>query len=221
MKKILILIVLFQISLITIIKGENEINRKLDVSVWIAPNGISVPFGRIILIRENDKYGAVKFIKCWTKRIPILSLIQKDEVDTFASYESYYQGDGSGNFSKTNVIIKKEEVSDIKRPSLINPGHLFQKGHPYVTCGKIELFWTGDDDHCLLYFYKFDTYSNDTKVIQDRAFAPTKWTQIYEVNVFDPRLKWYKYGELKKSLVIPIDKLWEEDTTKLGSNKVE
>jgi hypothetical protein len=37
--------------------------------------------------------------------------------------------------------------------------------------------------------------------------APTRWTDIREVNVFDPRVKWYKYDSLRKRVDIPIDKL--------------
>jgi hypothetical protein len=40
--------------------------------------------------------------------------------------------------------------------------------------------------------------------------APTPWTEMSQVNVFDLRLKWYKYDENRKRIFIPIDRLWED-----------
>jgi hypothetical protein len=40
--------------------------------------------------------------------------------------------------------------------------------------------------------------------------APTPWTDIKELNIKDPRIKWYKYDEKRERVFIPIDKLWEK-----------
>ena len=37
--------------------------------------------------------------------------------------------------------------------------------------------------------------------------SPTKWEGIQEVNVHDPRLKWYRYDENRESVDIPLDNL--------------
>jgi len=48
--------------------------------------------------------------------------------------------------------------------------------------------------------------------IRDYGFelAPTPWTDIKDVNIKDPRIKWYKYDEKRERFFIPIDKLWEK-----------
>ena len=52
--------------------------------VHIAPNGISVPLGRILLVRKGMEYGALIITEAW---------IENREEDKYARYESYYQGD--------------------------------------------------------------------------------------------------------------------------------
>ena len=39
--------------------------------------------------------------------------------------------------------------------------------------------------------------------------APTPWKEIGQVNLSDPRIKWYAYDEKREWRVIPIDKIWD------------
>jgi len=71
--------------------------------VHIAPHYVAMPLGRIVLIRRGSEYCAVKFTEAWKG---------KTESARFANYESYYQGDGTGDFQSKNVEFKKDTLVD-------------------------------------------------------------------------------------------------------------
>lgn len=160
--------------------------------VGIAPNAIRVPIGAILLVRKNTEYCAIKFIEFWTG---------ETQDDEYAIYESYYQGDRSGDFTKKNVKFKAGKLS---RPRLRGIGRLsFSFGHIDIQCGPIKLFWSGKG---WVYFFNSSQKQGDYGI----ELAPTKWKHISQVNVFDPRIRWYRYDESRKDVIFPIDRLWDE-----------
>lgn len=160
--------------------------------VGVGPNALRIPLGRIILVRKDSEYCAIKFTQFWTG---------KTEEDRFASYESYYQGDKSGDLSNKNVQVRKEQLSSSKPRGI---GRLaFSSGNRDVLCGQIRLEWT---DKGWVYFYGSDQKEGDYGI----ELAATQWTDISQVNVFDPRLQWYRYDPKRKRINIPIDKLWRD-----------
>jgi len=161
--------------------------------VAIGGNGFSMILGRIVLVRKDSQYCAIKFTETWTGETVI---------DNFTNYESYYQGDGSGDFSKNNVQYNREQLAERRRVGL---GRLWSypagPENKQIKCGPIKLAWSG---WCTVYFNEHVWESGDRGI----ELAPTKWTDISQVNVFDPRLKWYRYDEKGKDKFIPIDELW-------------
>ncbi|MBC8549071.1 MAG: hypothetical protein ISR96_00220 [Nitrospira sp.] len=158
--------------------------------VIIAPNAVVIPLGKILLVRKDKKYCALKFTEFWTG---------KTEDDRYAKYESYYQPDGSGNFSAKNVKFVREQLS-APRPRGIGR-FAFSFGNRNVRCGSIKLQWSGKTS---VYFYKKGKKPDDYGI----EIAPTIWTDALEVNVFDPRIQWYIYNEKRQKENIPIEKLW-------------
>ena len=165
--------------------------------VGIAPNAVSIPLGKIVLVHKGSEYGAVKFNEFWTGKT-------KDE--EYAIYESYYQSDKSGDFSNKNVKYKKEKLSFPKSYGIGRLAFVFGKKID-VKCGNINLLWSGKS---WLYFYSSKQDEGNYGI----ELAPTIWTDISQVNVFDPRIKWYKYDEKRPRQTIPIDKLWENEIIK-------
>jgi hypothetical protein len=160
--------------------------------IVIAANAVRVPAGSILLIRKNDEYCALKFCKFWTGET------QEDE---YATYEIHYQCDKTGNFTGQNAKFKKGELS---RPRLRGIGRLsFSIGNTDIQCGSLKLFWSGKG---WVYFFN----SNQKQGEYGIELAPTKWSDISEVNVLDPRLRWYRYDESRKDVTIPIDRLWDD-----------
>jgi hypothetical protein len=164
--------------------------------VTVGPGGVSMPLGRVLLARKGKEYCAVKFLDSWTG---------KTEQDWFARYESYYQGDGSGDFVKDNVEHRQAELSS---PEPKGIGRLaFSFGNTDVVCGPIRMFWsrtTGKGG--TLYCFARGQSPRDYGI----ELAPTKWTRISDVVVSDRRLKWYRYDDKRGYLTVPIDDLWPE-----------
>ena len=159
--------------------------------VVITPVAVKIPLGKILLVRKTSEYCAVKFTKFWTG---------KTEFDWYASYESYYQGDKTGDFSNKNVLFIKDELSFPKPRGI---GRLaFSFGNKNVRCGPIKLFWFGQGWVCV---YSSGEKQGDYGI----ELAPTKWADISQVNVFDQRLKWYRYDPKREDINIPVDQLWE------------
>jgi len=160
--------------------------------IIVTPVAVKMPVGRVLIVRKNLEYCVLKFTKIWAG---------KTEEDWYASYESYYQGDKTGDFSKTSVQLRKYELSS-PRPHGI--GRLaFSFGDKDVKCGPLKLFWFGQS---WVYFFSNGQKEGDYGI----ELAPTKWTDISQVNVFDPRLKWYRYDAKRQDIKIPIDRLWDD-----------
>lgn len=172
--------------------SEQDIKPLNDSDVGIAPNALRVPMRLILLVRRNQEYCAIKFTKFWTG---------KTQDDEYARYESYYQSDKAGDFTNKNVKFIQGELS---RPRLRGIGRLsFSFGNKDIQCGPFKLFWSGKGWVC---FFNSNQKQGDYGI----ELAPTKWNDLSEVNVFDSRLKWYRYDGNRKRINIPIDKLWDD-----------
>ena len=160
--------------------------------VHIGKTAIVMPLGKILLVRRYSEYCAVKFTDFWTG---------KTEEDLYAKYESCYQGDKSGDFSRQNIKFRNGKLSFPKPRGI---GRLaFSFGKKEISCGTVRLFWSGQG---AVHFYREGQAQGDYGI----ELAPTKWTEISQVNVFDQRLKWYRYDENRKRVNIPVDQLWED-----------
>ena len=191
------------VMILIMLGGGLAVSNQGDVQ--LAPNAIGMPVGRILLIRKDNNYCAVKFTQNWTG---------KTDYDQHAEYESYYQGDKTGNLISKNVKYRKEEVYYTK-PSFSIFGHPVRIGAKRdIRCGPVELWWSAGHHLTFVYYNRHDQNQRDYGI----ELAPTPWTTISEVNVFDPRIKWYRYDEKRKDLTIPIDKLWGNNATEKKEN---
>ncbi len=173
-------------------KPSDLVERPETNEVDISSHVIIVPKNRFILIREDSVYGAVKYTSMWTT---------KNGEGHYGSYESYFQADGSGDFTKNDALHQIGELSD---PELFGIGRLaFNFGNFDVICGSFKLQWTGGGT---LYFFNSAQREGDYGI----ELAPTIWSDISQVNVFDKRIKWYKYDESRPRRIIPIDSLWRD-----------
>ena len=159
--------------------------------VHIGKTAIVMPLKNILLVRKDSDYCAIRFTEFWTG---------KTEEDVYARYESYHQGDKTGDFSKKNVTLRKDKLAFPKPRGI---GRLaFSFGNRNIHCGSLKLQWAGGGS---VFFYAEGQEPRDYGI----ELAPTIWTDISEVDVFDPRIKWYRYDEERKRMNISIDRLWE------------
>jgi hypothetical protein len=167
-----------------------EAGHPKNNEVHISKVAIVMPVGRVLLARKGSEYFAIKFIEFWTG---------KTKEDLYASYELYYNKSADGNFSSKNIVVKKGELS-FPKPRGIGR-FAFSFSHREIKCGDIILEWSGEGS---VHFYNENQEQGDYGV----ELAPTKWSNISEVDIHDKRLKWYRYDENRKRVNIPIDKLW-------------
>jgi len=170
--------------------------------VHIAEVGIVMPLEKILLVRRDSDYCVIKFTKFWAENTTeVGSVFVASGSDEYAIYESHYHGDKTGDFTKKTVQFKEEKLSFPKPRGI---GRLaFSFGNKEIKCGTIKLFWSGKGS---VHFYKEGQAQGDYGI----ELAPTKWTDISQVNVFDPRLKWYRYDEKRERVNIPVNELWED-----------
>jgi hypothetical protein len=165
-----------------------ETSHEAD-TIRIGPHYVEMPIGRILLIRNGRSYGAVKFTRFWKGR-------RKNE--KYALYECWYRDKGPGSFLENGVKFQTGKAST----SLYGIGRFsFNFGNEEVRCGIFRLWWWGDGT---VYFFGRGQEFRDHGI----EFAPTKWTSIEQVDVFDHRLYWYRYDKDRPRLDIAVDKLW-------------
>lgn len=114
-KEIVLLIILWAAFLSTFVLGEEKpptwvpTPEERALYPWIpAPDevfiedvSVSMPLGRILLTRKGSEYCALKFTNTW---------LGETKEDHYSSYEFNYQGDGSSDFSKSNVVSGTDEL---------------------------------------------------------------------------------------------------------------
>jgi hypothetical protein len=186
------------------------LSRPSENNVRISKNGVSVPLKYFTLIRLGKTYGAIRLTDYRVQGqksspIGVSSFVQNINAD----YESYYQGDGTGNFMMYNVIRYKSDspnsINYAKKPVAL--------GKSWVYCGPLKIGWTSHSKRInyLDLIAMRNNQRDSEEDISSYEIAATKWTDIAQVNVFDSRIKWVKPYELKdnQEIIIPINKLWD------------
>lgn len=159
--------------------------------VVIGEYGVSMPLERILLARKDSEYCALKFMNTW---------LGETNHDHYTSYEFYLQADGSGDFSKSNIIRGTGELFFPRVRSFLGLPYL-RGAKDTIKCGGMNFEW--------LYIA--------TITINDAEYAPTPWTSITDVNVHDPRIKWYRKDKNRKAIIMHIDKLWDQPKVEEGN----
>ena len=179
-----------------------DVGPPRENEVHIGKTVVFMPLGRIMLVRKNQDYCAIKFTKWWSENPSSKpSMFVATGTDEYAVYESYCLKNKTGGFFENNIQVRKEKLS-LTKPRGI--GRLaFSFGNSKVECGNIRLGWYGGG---------LVNYSEEVqnKRNYDTELAPTPWSDVKEVNVLDQRIKWFRYDESRKRVNIPIDNIWEK-----------
>ncbi len=165
----------------TDVYGQNEI--------YMDDAYVGMPLGRILMIRKDKEYCALKFTRFWT---------EKNDREGYATYEVYYKNDDTNDFLNKDVKYSEGKASILPPTGPIRP-FLKQPGYPKVNCGPFRLHWG--------YGGRVAFFDNDEKEL-GIELAPTPWTSVSEINLNDPRLKWYSYDGKRRIIRIPVDQLW-------------
>lgn len=186
-----------------------------EVGIW--DSYIEQPLGRILLIRKDSRYCAVKFTKNWTeideeekeklaRDISLggisAELAEKQYTKKFTTYEIYHNFDEISK-KRNNIKPEGEHIASwLPMKGLFRP-FIYQPGDSYIICDSFKLTWSYKNKVC---FHP----PNKTRGEFGFELAPTPWSDISQVNISDPRIKWYRYDDKRQRVNIPIDKLWPE-----------
>lgn len=162
------------------------ISQPAPDQVRIGPVSIEMPAGKILLVRNGSEYGCIKFTKFWTGIT---------DQDLYASYKSCSL---TGGLPKGNTEVFKGELSHSKPRGV---GRLaFSFGNSWIRCGSIKLHWYG---HGSVHFDPTGSGERDHGI----ELAPTNWSNFSDINIFDSRLKWYRFDDKRKREDIKLDEI--------------
>ncbi len=164
------------------LEGEDYLKK----NVLIGSGSVSTPVGKFMLVRNGNNACAIRFT----------SFSRSGHSAFYAEYDWYYQGDGSGDFTKANVKNGHGSLKDYDHRLLI----MFAS--KLITCGSFRLFWA--------YPSHVGFKESNSQKVPDvgNEIAPTKWSDLSEVNIHNPLIQWYRDVERSRRIDIPIEQLW-------------
>jgi hypothetical protein len=166
----------------------DAVPKRLDVPgdrVEVGQSEVCIPKGVFLLVRKGREYGAVRFT----------DFEPGETANTGgATYESYYQSDGSGSFLTAKAHKQSGRLFE-KPPSGIGR-FAFRRGHWKLPVGK----WSFDYHFpgCVS-MYPHNAAERDYGF----EFAPTAIGAIADIDVRDQRIKWFRY-ELNRTLTLSL-----------------
>ncbi len=183
-----VLIFIMSLTMVTPVMAQQKLDKD---GVEITSICVVMPVGRILLIGKYDFVGAVKFLH------------NEEKPDgTYSMYEFFEHEKGEfRKMGEGSVLLKKlpggKGIFFHESPSKL--------AGPPLKLKNFSLFaHAGGLNHSTVYFW-----SKPNKVDHKVRMAPTPWKEIREVNLTDPRIKWFTYTDKESSKVILIDKLWD------------
>jgi len=165
---------------------------------------VASPLGNYVFVRRGAVGCAVRFMnprRAQDEQTP--SRYTSGEPTQYVEYEALYQGDGSFDFSKSNVDVQQGYLSNRASVGLghvisVKPGAKLG-----VQCGQMLILWLYP--HALT-----ETVHNGSGFHYDQSLelAPTAINQRTRINFSHPLLVWYKVDSIKvNEIVVPWDVL--------------
>jgi len=173
--------------LITPVMAEQSLFKD---GVRIDSDCIVMPLGRVLLISRDNFMGAVRFLHT-----------EERSDGTYTKYEYFeYEKGGARKVREGELSFKPSSGKGIFFHE--SPNKL---AGPPLKLRDFSLFAeAGGTDHSTVYFSDARN-KPDLKV----RMAPTPWKDISEVNLTNPRIRWFAYDDKESRKVIPIDKIWD------------
>ncbi len=162
---------------------------------------VASPLGKFIYVRRGNEGCVVKFGAYDRKHDGTApSVFTSGEETTSAQYEALYQGDGSFDFSKANVVRIKDKVGN--RAS-IGFGHYADKPGTKlgVLCGPLDIHWY------FPHFLSFSTFSRGGYRQDDSLeLAMTAIEDERRIEFNRAHLTWYRVGQGRErgKVLIPL-----------------
>lgn len=192
--RMLIPVLLLLTVIPTLVMAQQKILRE---EVGISSFSIAMPLGRMLLIGRDNFMGAVKF----------LNNQEKPDGSIDSKYECFeYEKGGFRKVKEGEVSLRKPSTgfwAKLKGFLSFHENPLKMAGAP-LELRNFSLFAEAWKEHSTVYFWDAAA-KPDVKV----RLAPTPWKEIGEVNLSDPRIRWFAYDQERNRKVVPIDEIWD------------
>jgi hypothetical protein len=185
--------------------ADESYHEQIKHYVFVTSTEVSSPIGYWLLVRKDKTTCAIRFTDHQTTGGTSYvnysgSNTSSDsegsihaEYHGFAEYDFFSQIDGSGNFKNNNVTLGHNKIT-----SEAGARRGDQSKDDVIGCGSLTLHWVGAGIG----------FNHDGKQDEGIELAPTKWRDASEINIKDPRIKWYRFDKTSKYTRIPIENLW-------------
>jgi hypothetical protein len=179
--------------------------------------GAGVPVGRILLIRDEKGLCAVRFTSSRKEdELSEPSIFSTGGETYYAEYDWYSAAEGHADFQSAGMTQGHDKLSG--GPGIVIPflPHSFGFYKSHVRCGPFKLAWYSPT---LVSFSK--AYATGQMFRDDVAIGLTAWQNIQDVDLGDPKLKWYRLEGDRKNLYIPLEDLpgFRPESRPEGENK--
>ena len=174
--------------------------RALD-SVEFAATALHPPGGSL-LVQQGTAIRAVRFTRFHrASDRKLAGMVLSGAGRTSAEYNWYFQGDGSGDFTKPNATYGRGKLRET--PGFRVGRFAFKPfAELYVRCGPLVVRWRYPNA------LVFNLDALGSRGENALALAPTKAAHIRDVHLKKMRLTWYRLDSTRTApLFIPLEQL--------------
>lgn len=164
--------------------------------VFVTDVGVGPPRGYFLLIRNRENVCAIRFTSF---RIHYEKQGSNSKDLLCAAYDLYRIGDRNRSVPQSSTQLTQGIL--VWNPWVGHGSFEGQRGKHYIDCGELRLAWWFPTQ---IQFYSPSRRNVDTGA----ELAPTKWTDIQEIDSQDPRLIWYRMDTSRSLKRIPVTELW-------------
>ncbi len=167
----------------------DQIVQHASTHAFVSWDGVSAPLGRIALMRRGSDLCSIRFTG-FHREEEAPGVLAVGGPSYFAEYDWYH--------------LTAQRIESGHRKVDRKPGWgfsflmAFTRGSPFIKCGSFEPLWS---------------YPNIVRFLEgnDRhdygiELAPTNWRDVADVDVANPSLRWYRYDEKRRPILVP----WED-----------
>jgi len=176
---------------------DGQLEQYAENSAYVSPVEVAPPVGRILLMRRGEDLCTLRFTKFFRGKSTPMGLFTYGGASFYAEYEWQHLKLSNGNPVVTSIRLGNGKVSE-------KPGYgigvlVFGAGTRKVVCGPFELRW-----HYPINVTFFEgAHARDYGI----ELAPTNWSKTSDLDLADPRLRWFGYNEQRRRSLIPIEDL--------------
>lgn len=190
----------------TIEERESQVSQ----GALIQTVGVSLPVGRLLLIRRGADLCVVRFTKFHRGHDAKPKTWFHSGYENFYAEYEWYRPELNGDF---RGLDGKRGYGMLRRGAVVGLLFLnlgFPLGTDDVECGSLTPEW----------FYPTGvSFLVGTRYDHKLELAPTQWTELSQINLTDPKLKWYRYNESQADAFIPLKEL--PSLPDNGANSIE